>query len=291
MARSSAALLPLLLVACDGGAEAHGFATGDRALPADSATRSTGADSRACPRKDGVERMTVGELRRIAREDGCALGSVSIGTPDDGALVNGVRIVDGAAWTVLYPANAWGTQETVDALERALTKWAAREQGKRLIRVGDVSSPWGGPLSPHRSHQSGRDVDIGYPRLDPGDRWWEPATAGTIDSAGTWALVRALVTESDVEVIFIDGSLQPMLRARAIEQGEESGWVRRLFEGGCHGRPALIRHEPEHLNHMHVRFYNPVAQRKGRAVHDIYGKGTALPPRVSTPLRCLPPRG
>ena len=51
------------------------------------------------------------------------------------------------------------------------------------------------------------------------------------------------------------------------------GWLDGLFDPGRDWRPAIIRHEPEHLNHMHVRFYNPLAQRTGRLVHDIVAKG------------------
>ena len=69
------------------------------------------------------------------------------------------------------------------------------------------------------------------------------------------------------------------------------GWLDGLFDPGREGRPAIIRHAPEHLNHMHIRFYNPVAQRTGRLVHDIVAKGIDPGPPVGVPSRRVPPGG
>ena len=56
-----------------------------------------------------------------------------------------------------------------------------------------------------------------------------------------------------------------------------------------HPRHPLIRHEPEHTNHLHVRFYNPVAQHRGRVVHDLVARGVPRAPLVVVPPRRLPP--
>jgi murein endopeptidase len=213
--------------------------------------------------------------------------SVSLGLPNAGALVDPVRLEDGATWRVLYPDNAWATAETVASLKHALeVSYERLPAGTPKAYVGDLSSRWGGPLPPHKSHQSGRDVDIGYFRLDP-ETLFANASPRTLDAPRTWVLVRTLVTETDVEVIFIDRSLQRTLVAHARAIGEDAAWLDGLFEVQ-HAERALIRHEPEHLNHLHVRFYNPMAQRRGRDSEDPLTRGLPRPPEVVIPKRRVP---
>ncbi len=229
---------------------------------------------------------TPAELRYRARSDPASLGSLSLGRPNDGILQNGVQLADGESWQVVYPDNAWATAETLFYLTRALHVLHERFPDAPAEHVGDLSAPWGGPLPPHKSHQSGRDVDVGYPRRD--ERWWANATPESLDLPRTWCLIRALVTETDVEVLFVDRSLQPVIRTHALASGEPSAWVRGLFDlDGA--RAPLIRHEPEHQNHLHVRFYNPVAQARGRVVHDLLAQGIPRPPEAPVPARRLPP--
>jgi murein endopeptidase len=251
--------------------------------------------SRAAPRGDalsiGSERkerpsspLPDSELRKLAVDSPKSLGSLSLGQPHQGALVNPVQLADGPNWIVAYPDNAWATTETIHFLERAFG--TATLQGGPIAYVGDLSAPWGGPLSPHKSHQSGRDVDIGYYRLD--ERWWADASDETLDTVRTWALLRALITTTDVEVIFVDRALQVLLRTYALSIGTNPAWLDRLFDLGRPGRRSVIRHAPEHLNHLHVRFYNPQAQRIGRVVHDLVAHGVERAPPAVVPLRCLP---
>lgn len=205
--------------------------------------------------------------------------------------MNGVLLTSGAHWQVVYPDNAWATSETIESLKRAIAAAYARlPGGSPSLYIGDLSAQSGGPLSPHLSHQSGRDVDIGYFRIDPANRWWADASATTLDVVRTWIFLRALVIETDVEAIFIDVSLQRLLKSHALGLGEDAAWVERLFGVDRPGRPSLIRHEPQHRNHLHVRFYNPVAQRHGRAVHDLVIRGVERGPAINVPKRCLPPR-
>src|SRR5262249_2510018 len=143
----------------------------------------------------------------------------------------------------------------------------------------DLSMPWGGPLPPHASHQSGRDVDVGYARLRESDPWWVDASVRTLDVEVTWRLVRALTTRVPVEVIFIDLSLQKVLKAYARRSGEDARWLDALFDLGLSRSSALVRHVPGHTNHMHVRFRNPSAQHVGRVVRDLFRGTTRSPTR------------
>jgi penicillin-insensitive murein endopeptidase len=80
-----------------------------------------------------------------------------------------------------------------------------------------------------------------------------------------------------VELILIDHSIQALLRDYALGQGEDADWVKSLFRGGS-GLPALIRHARGHATHMHVRFFNPVAQETARRAYGALVARGVVPP-------------
>ena len=62
-----------------------------------------------------------------------------------------------------------------------------------------------------------------------------------------------------VQMIFLDFELQHMLYDWALENGESADYLAKLFQYP-HGRGAsagIVRHEPNHGDHMHVRFRCP----------------------------------
>jgi penicillin-insensitive murein endopeptidase len=265
--------------------------------PPDAAALGTSAPSAERPAMIGSEASPVAittdgsddGFRLAEGEDAGPRPSVSLGEPNAGALLGAVRLGDGDHWRVLYPDNAWGTAETISYLEAALS--AAYERlpaSTSKVNIGDLSSQWGGPLPPHLSHQSGRDVDIGYFRVDP-ENWYANASPRTLDVARTWILLRAFLSKADVEVIFIDRSLQRPLRAHALEIGEDRRWLDGLFESAVAPWP-IIRHAPEHLNHLHVRFYNPEAQRLGHESRDPAATGLPRAGLPVIPARRVQPR-
>ena len=64
------------------------------------------------------------------------------------------------AWTLVNADHAWGTKETVDFLSRCLRRVSTELPGAAKIYIGHISGKRGGHLSPHKSHQAGRDVDL-----------------------------------------------------------------------------------------------------------------------------------
>ena len=128
---------------------------------------------------------------------------MSIGRIHGGALVAAVRMPEGANWEVVHPALAWGTKETVDALAHAIDSVVARFPGAPKAFIGDVSARNGGHIHPHVSHQSGRDVDLGY-YLTEGHRWYANASGPNLDRPRTWHLIRTLIADSDVDLILVD---------------------------------------------------------------------------------------
>jgi len=220
----------------------------------------------------------------IAQRDPAALGPLSIGTPDAGLLLNPMRFPEGPFWTVRNPGETWGTDETIDCVVTAIEAVEARYPGSPRVVVGDISDPSGGRLNRHRSHQTGRDADIGfYYRRGEVDSFLT-ARKKDLDLPRTWGLVRALVTETDVDRIFVDRSLIAVLYAQAVAEGEDRGWLNDVF--GRSGGKGIIQHERRHKDHLHVRFYNPRAQENGRIVYPVLVEtGAAPPPMVKHRVR------
>ena len=138
-------------------------------------------------------------------------------------------------------------------------------QAAHVLAIGDISQEAGGQITQHRSHQSGRDVDIGLvyktkPASFPED--FVPATADNLDCEATYALVNEFAETANqdggVQVIFLDYNVQGLLYQWAKEHGEDEAILGQLFEYPNHGGgDALVRHIPNHNNHLHVRFKCP----------------------------------
>lgn len=217
------------------------------------------------------------ELRAKLRDDIGALGSMSVGRTNGGALVSGVRMPEGDNWQVMHPGLAWGTEETVAALGHAIDAVAAAFPGTPKAFVGDISAKSGGHLHPHISHQSGRDVDLGY-YLTSGHKWYADARGGNLDKPRTWHLIRTLIADSDVDLILVDRRLQQTLRTYALGIGEDPAWVDDVFQVSGKSKRPIIFHVAGHATHLHVRFYNPRAQELGRRAYPLL-----LQRRIVTP--------
>ena len=218
---------------------------------------------------------TVG-LRLTAERDPRALGALSIGTPDAGLLLNPVPFPEGAFWKLREPDESWATDETIEFVVTAIEAVEARYPGSPRLVIGDISNPRGGRLDRHRSHQTGRDADIGFYYKDGEAGTFRAARARELDAVRTWALVRALVTETDIERIFIDRSLMRVLYDQAVAEGEDPGWLADIF--GRTSEKGIIQHEKRHKDHLHARFYNPRAQEHGRIVYPVLVESGAAPP-------------
>ena len=215
-------------------------------------------------------------LRLTAERDPRALGALSIGTPDAGLLLNPVPFPEGAFWKLREPDESWATDETIDFVVTAIEAVEARYPGSPRLVIGDISNPRGGRIDRHRSHQTGRDADIGFYYKDGEAGTFRAARARELDAVRTWALVRALVTETDIERIFIDRSLMRVLYDQAVAEDEDRGWLADIF--GRTSEKGIIQHEKRHKDHLHARFYNRRAQEHGRIVYPVLVETGAAPP-------------
>jgi hypothetical protein len=177
-----------------------------------------------------------------------------------GRVINAVQMPQGEAWTIADPERAYGTQETIDFLVKVAQRVRVTHPQAQL-RVGHIGAERGGWLRPHQSHQAGRDVDLGFcyrAGIDPGAP--RQPREKLMDLAVNWALVRALVVDTEVQFILLDRRVQRVLRDYAVLIGEDRAWVDRLFFGPA----SLVKHAPRHRDHFHVRFFSPRAQELGR---------------------------
>jgi LysM repeat protein len=197
-----------------------------------------------------------------------SLGSISVGRPNTGFLVNGVQMPAGDAWVVSLPEYAWGTDETIEALIRAFRRVDAEFPGGPRAILGSISAEHGGPLPPHRSHRSGRDADVHlYLTVRKPNTWYEPGTAENLDRPRCWAFIEALIEDADLDFILLDQSVQDLLEEYALSIGRDPAWVTDLFDGTGPGSD-LIKHVPGHQGHFHVRFASPYSRRRGVDLYD-----------------------
>ena len=184
-----------------------------------------GAAETADVASDGGLRYTLdlsdAELARRWKDEPATLGSVSVGNPEAGRLINAIpfpEAPDGGAWAVIVPESCWTTQETADALTAAAEQLRAWFPDGAPVRVGQVSGKEGGYLPPHVTHQNGRDVDVGlfYPGAEP---YRIREREKVMDVAMNWAFVKAVLMHGDVQFILLDRRVQKVLYDYARKQG------------------------------------------------------------------------
>lgn len=175
-------------------------------------------------------------------------------------------------------ARFFGTWELLQLVQRAARRVAFRLPGAKLS-VGELSAQRGGAVSGHRSHQNGRDVDLGFYLLDARGRTAyarqfldvhevrgtgraravdragssEAALFGLrFDDARNWELVAKLVGDdvARVQYIFVAETIARRLLSYAQSVGASPELMARA-------RTAMLQpdHGHPHRNHFHVRIY------------------------------------
>jgi murein endopeptidase len=251
-----------------------------------SAGEKAGGESAAGEQAEKPAELTDEELADAVANDLPSLGSMSLGKPNGGAIVNSMPFPEGERWEIVVPQRAYGTSESIAYLISAIDKVNDAFPETHKISIGHLSKPQGGPVYPHRSHQSGRDVDIGYYYVPELAEWYRPATKDTLDRERTWALIRTFLVDTDVEMIFIDLRVQRLILEHALSVGEDAAWLADIFQARIAGMPRrkpttdpVVRHTYGHATHMHVRFYNPRAQSLGVRAFDELVAHKVIKPR------------
>ena len=213
------------------------------------------------PERHPLDGLSAAELHNLARTTPDKLGPAIVGRPNRGKLWNPVRLESGPGLEVVTDERNYATSATVRSIRAAVAEVERAFPGS-VLRIGDLSGRRGGYIRPHRSHQAGVDADIGFYYRTP-TKWYTKANASNLDRERTWAFVKALIAEGSVEYLFVDRSIQVLLRDYALSIGESREFLDALFETPAK-RDTLIRHTWGHLTHFHVRFIDPVAEETGR---------------------------
>lgn len=180
----------------------------------------------------------------------------SYGGSDWGRLYYGEPMPDDENWELLFHHRTFGTHYTVSETVRVLEAYAREYPDSPRLMVGDISFRGGGRMHPHASHQTGRDVDISYPRegAPRNYRSFHHVRLDELDVEKTLFLVRKLLENGYVRYIFIDHRFQRKLYELAERKGAPDRWLDRVFSYPEWGPTGIVRHEPGHKNHMHIRF-------------------------------------
>lgn len=214
-----------------------------------------------------TDKLAAGTKLRVYQFDPSAPPQ-SIGSPNKGKLKNGMPLPEGEAWR-LRPVRrrAYGTEITVSSLVQAFEAYGQQFPDGPKIRVGEIAKRTGGRVSPHASHRSGRDVDIGYVfnGSDNGEDAWRYMNERNFDAEKNWYLIQEILNSGQVQTIYVSKKLQKLLHREAAKTLPEAE-LAALFEYPRteQSPTAVIQHWKGHHNHMHVRFQCEPGNRRCR---------------------------
>jgi penicillin-insensitive murein endopeptidase len=147
-----------------------------------------------------------------------------------------------------------------------------RELGGLPVTINDLSYSHGGPIPHHRSHQSGRDVDVLFYQLGPDGKpiesvgaFFDRSGAGVdfrdladpsddvalqLDIPRTWLFLQALIEDDEAQLqhIYVAEHLRTLLLDYARAHDVPAATVARFADMSCQpGYP--------HDDHFHFRFF------------------------------------
>lgn len=197
-------------------------------------------------------------------------GSIALGNTSRGGLVDPAMVPDAGEFHYILPEHLgrpthYGTDELVKLILSAAEQVGTAFPDSRLP-IGNLSVFDGGHISWSRSHNAGRDVDLGFFIRDKegADLPLETLVhvrrngavaeikGATFDVERNWAVVKALLTSdiAKVQWIFIYAPLERMLLAHATKLGEPQALI---------DKAATIMHQPgdsaPHDDHFHIRVF------------------------------------
>lgn len=194
--------------------------------------------------------------------------STSIGATNAGR-VDGARKLEDNEHVRVMPVRhktrclSWGTKRLVHAIERAAKRVADQHPGGFPLGVGNIGRAKGGPIRDYsQSHQAGRDVDLAF--------YLEGRAADDLvkigdDLAGldvvrTWALVRALLEDTSIEVRWL--FVSPAIKRALLEEAKRTNAPRDVVQ-----RAREVLHQPSdappHDDHLHLRIRCTAVERRG----------------------------
>ncbi len=214
------------------------------------ATARSGKDGAMTGRGSANARAAAIPLAKIRMD------SRSTGRPNRGHIQNSVQIPENPKlYTLRNPDQSYGSSHAIMQLQSGFANFRRDYHYAGQIYIGDMSKKGGGRLSPHSSHQSGRDVDIRLPVV-AGVKG--PASSvSEVDWDAAWALIKSIVDTGEVEYVFLTHDRQKQLYAAARRAGESKASLARYMQypNPPKTNHGIVRHSKGHTVHFHVRFH------------------------------------
>ena len=171
-------------------------------------------------------------------------------------------LAQGDGYELRRPARAYGEPHVIEYLRSTIAVVRALYPDVHTLAIGDISAEHGGKLDNHKSHRTGLDVDVGFYFKKVPDGYPDRFVGADkdLDLEATWALLTAFARTADaddgVEMIFLDYAVQKRLYDWAHARGTPDGDLAELFQypRGKDTLAGLVRHWPNHTDHLHVRF-------------------------------------
>jgi penicillin-insensitive murein DD-endopeptidase len=225
-----------------------------------------------CADASGRERTEL-ELPAKYRKSPYALMSLSVGMPTAGWQIRAKKLRPSEnLWiqdkSVPY---SYGHPALVLMLYRT-AKQISRQSPGSILLIGDLSSEFGGPLYGHKSHQSGRDADVGFFVLDRDGNPQNSRALLRFDKQGrardgsgilfddyrNWLLVQLWLKDSraNLEHVFVASHL----RTRLLDFARK----RPIFRPHVEAAAQFLRQPSNglpHDDHFHIRIACPESQR------------------------------
>lgn len=167
---------------------------------------------------------------------------LSVGLPHAGHLVGGVPLPKTELYNLTYSGIAYGSRHAVQQVVRAVSHFRHTTKWRGQLTITSMSLRNGGYFPPHRSHQTGRDVDIRMPLTDGSGK---RGTPDEIDWEATWDLVASFLRTRQTERIFLSQHLHVRLEQAARKRGASESELAAIG--------TIVRHSDGHDAHIHVR--------------------------------------
>lgn len=204
---------------------------------------------------DHIQQTKNGDLRPTNQ---------AIGIPNAGTLRNATSMIvrqsllnKNAFYEIVYPDRQrfYATYEMAEMITRLGLR--LNEQMDKKLAVSDISKLKGGLISPHLSHQTGLDADIGYPTEDKvkfpvvvqmSTRSYNRAVYSV---EKTYDLFKFAFKQPDIKIarIFVDRIIKQALcqyaKSKGEFQSEDKVLVQTMFKN--------IDHVSGHGDHFHIR--------------------------------------
>jgi penicillin-insensitive murein endopeptidase len=196
----------------------------------------------------------------------------AVGAPGHGALSEGVELPrEGPGYRWYAPAGQhYGVSRLVEAVAAAAADVEEERPGGAPLMVGDLSKRFGGRIAGHRTHRTGRDVDLlfyaetpagesvkspGFYKFGADGLAFIPPDRGgpryiRLDLPREWLLIKSLLTNPDANVqwMFIASPLEALITEYARARGEEPELI-------WHAESVMIQPADSlpHDDHLHLR--------------------------------------